>query len=106
MKGGDAFVVEPFISLFVTFNQLCFLWEMSLSYVEDRLSSVSPLGQCLLVGLMQGQMKTTVEKNKQWKRKHKLVTWSHAHSYNTCTYTGVLLATGKNKTLIRLFVLT
>lgn len=37
MKGCYAFVVQPFISLFVTFNQLCFLWEMSLSFVEDRL---------------------------------------------------------------------
>lgn len=86
MKGGDAFVVEPFISLFVTFNQLCFLWEMSLSYVEDRLSSVSPLGQCLLVGLMQGQMKTTVEKtnsesaNTNWSPGHMPIVIIHAHT--------------------------
>lgn len=37
---------------------------MSLSFVEDRLSSMSPQGLCLLVGPTQGQKKTTAEKNK------------------------------------------
>lgn len=49
---------------------------MSLSFAEDRLSSKSPPGQCLLLGLMQGQMKTNSE------RKNILVTWSHTH--NAC----------------------
>lgn len=36
MKGGEVCVVEPFISLFATFNLLSvFLWERSLSFVED-----------------------------------------------------------------------
>lgn len=54
---------------------------MSLSFVEGRLLSLSPLGQCLLVGLMLGQMKTNSESI------NTLVTWSHTHSYNACTNT-------------------
>lgn len=46
------------------FQSALFLWEMSLSFVEDRLSSMSPQGLCLLVGPTQGQKKTTAEKNK------------------------------------------
>lgn len=66
MKGGDACVVWPFISLLIIhyFQSTLFLWKMSLSFVEDRLSSVSPQGLCLLVGPTQGQTKTTAEKNK------------------------------------------
>lgn len=65
MKASKVCVVWPFISLFVTFNQPCFLCEMSLSFAEDRLSSASPLGLCLLVGLTWGQKKTTAGEKKK-----------------------------------------
>lgn len=57
--------------------------EISLSFEEDRLSSVSPLGQRLLRDWCRDRWR------QQWKKqwKHKLVTWSHTHSYNTCTNT-------------------
>lgn len=45
--------------------------------MEDRLSSASPRGLCLLVAPTQGQEKTTVEKNK-CESTNMLVTWAHA----------------------------
>lgn len=65
MKARKVCVVRPFISLFATFNQPCFLWEMSLSFAEDRLSTASPWGLCLLVGPTWGQKKTTAAGEKK-----------------------------------------
>lgn len=62
---------------------------MSLSYVQDVLSSVSPQGMCLLEGSTQGQMKTTVEKNKR-ESTNMLITWLHAERYIACTNTHML----------------
>lgn len=50
---------------------------MSLSFVEDGLSSASPWGLCLLVGPAQGQKKATAEKNK-CESTNMLITWAHA----------------------------
>ena len=61
---------------------------MSLSFVEDGLSSVSPRGLCLLVGPTQGQKKTTVEKNK-CESTNMLITWAHAQRYIAHTNTHV-----------------
>lgn len=59
---------------------------MSLSFVEDRLSSVCPRGLCLLVGPTQGQKRTTVEKNK-CESTNMLITWAHADILQAQTLT-------------------
>lgn len=84
MKANKVCVVWPFISLFVTFNQPCFLWEISLSFAEDGLSSASPRGLCLLVGPTWGQKKTTAEKKK--KKRESINTWTCAQRYKYCMH--------------------
>lgn len=57
-----------------------FLWEMSLSFVEDELLSASPQRLCPLLGPMQGQKQTTVEKKKKQAGEHK-----HTDYVSLCT---------------------
>lgn len=73
-------VVSAFHFIIRYFQSALFLREMSLSFVEDGLSSASPRGRCLLVGPAQGQGRaTTVEKNKCSQSTNTLITWAHAH---------------------------
>lgn len=58
---------------------------MSLSFVEDELSSASPRGPCLLVGPTQGWKTTTAEKNK-CECPNVLITWAHALIYIANTH--------------------
>lgn len=63
MKGGEACVVRPFISLFVTFNQLCFLLEMSLFNFRGRAFIRQSLGTVSAGGADAG-----TDEDKQWKK--------------------------------------
>lgn len=85
MKGGEACVALSFIFIIRHFQSALFLWEMSLSFVEDELSSASPRGPCLLVGPTQGWKTTTAEKNK-CECPNVLITWAHALIYMANTH--------------------
>lgn len=86
MKGGESLCCLAFHFIIRYFQSALFLREMSLSFVEDGLSSASPLGLCLLVGPTRGQKKTTVEKNK-CECTNTLITWAHAQRYIARTNT-------------------
>lgn len=76
MKGGEACVVRPFISLFVTFNQFCFLLEMSLFNFRGQALICQSLGTVSAGGADAG-----TDEGEQWKKTsvRAKICWSPGH---------------------------